>query len=64
MAKSTHPLEMAFSKFDDTAERYLRQVENSFKSIDKIPDVKEPKKKKRKPKPNIYAQMQSPFRSL
>jgi hypothetical protein len=62
MAKSTHPLEMAFSKFDDTAERHLRQVENSFKSIDKIPDVKQPKK--RKPKPNIYTQMQTPFRSL
>tara|TARA_Y100000592_G_scaffold83689_1_gene133746 strand:- start:323 stop:502 length:180 start_codon:yes stop_codon:yes gene_type:complete len=52
MAKSTHPLEMAFSKFDDTAERYLRQVEGSFKGLNQIPEVKQPKKRVRK---NIYA---------
>tara|TARA_Y100001951_G_C11232945_1_gene235728 strand:- start:39 stop:218 length:180 start_codon:yes stop_codon:yes gene_type:complete len=52
MANQTHPLELAFTKLDDTAKRYLRQVEGSFKGLNQIPEVKQPKKRVRK---NVYA---------
>ena len=59
MAKATHPLELAFTKFDDTTKLFLQQVENSFKGVDKIPEVKQPKKQNRK---TIYGE--SPFRKV
>tara|TARA_X000001382_G_C3058356_1_gene143471 strand:+ start:409 stop:588 length:180 start_codon:yes stop_codon:yes gene_type:complete len=52
MAKRSHPLEMAFLSFDDSAKRYLKQVENSFKGMEEIPQVKQPKKRTKK---NVYA---------
>ena len=59
MAKSTHPLELAFMKFDDTTKRYLKQVSNSFQNIDSIPDVQQPKKRT---KNSIYtSRIETPF---
>ena len=48
MAKSTHPLELAFMKFDDTTKRYLQQVSSSFQNVGSIPDVQQPKKRTQK----------------
>ena len=47
MAKSNHPIEMAFTSFDETVKRHFTQVENSFKNIKKIPDVKTGRAKRR-----------------
>jgi len=52
MAKRSHPLEMAFLGFDDSTKRYLKQVENSFKGMEEIPQVKQPKKRTKR---NVYA---------
>ena len=48
MAKNTHPLELAFMKFDDTTKRYLKQVSSRFQNIDGIPEVQQPKKRSKK----------------
>ena len=48
MAKATHPLELAFTKFDDTTKLFLQQVQSSFKGVEKIPEVRQPKKQNRK----------------
>jgi hypothetical protein len=52
MAKRSHPLEMAFLGFDDLTKRYLKQVETSFKGMEAIPEVKQPKKRTKR---NVYA---------
>tara|TARA_R100001163_G_C4922902_1_gene102312 strand:- start:174 stop:362 length:189 start_codon:yes stop_codon:yes gene_type:complete len=53
MAKNTHPLELAFIKFDETTERMLKQVSQSFGNLEKIPEVKQPQKRK-KVRPTFY----------
>lgn len=59
MAKPTHPLELAFTKFDDTASRMLKRIESSFKDLSDIPQVKQTKKQTKK---TIYGQNpQNPF---
>ncbi len=59
MSKRSHPLEMAFLGFDDLTKRYLKQVENSFKGMEAIPEVKQPKKRTKK---TIYGYTpQTPF---
>ena len=59
MAKTTHPLELAFTRFDDTTKRYFKQVQNSFGSIESIPDVQQPKKRT---KNSIYtSRIETPF---
>ena len=59
MAKPTHPLELAFTKFDDTAGRMLKRIESSFKDLTEIPQVNQPKKRTKK---TIYGQApQTPF---
>ena len=59
MAKPTHPLELAFTKFDDTATRMLKRIDSSFKDLTEIPQVKQPKKQTKK---TIYGQTpQTPF---
>jgi hypothetical protein len=59
MAKPTHPLELAFTKFDDTASRMLKRIDSSFKDLSEIPQVKQPKKQTKK---TIYGQTpQTPF---
>jgi hypothetical protein len=59
MANATHPLEIAFTKFDDTALRMLKKIEASFKDFTDIPQVKQPTKRTKK---TIYGQApQTPF---
>ncbi len=59
MAKATHPLELAFMRFDDTATRMFKRIEGSFKDLTEIPEVKQPKKQTKK---TIYGQApQTPF---
>jgi|TARA_R100001530_G_scaffold133693_1_gene107478 hypothetical protein len=59
MAKATHPLELAFMRFDDTAERMFKRIEGSFRDLSGIPEVKQPKKRTKK---TIYGQNpQTPF---
>ena len=59
MAKAMHPLELAFTKFDDTATRMFKRIEGSFKDLTEIPEVKQPKKQTKK---TIYGQApQTPF---
>ena len=59
MAKATHPLELAFTKFDDTAARLFKRIEANFKDFTEIPQVKQPKKRTKK---TIYGQQpQTPF---
>jgi len=59
MAKPTHPLELAFTGFDDTALRMLKRIESSFKDLTEIPQVKQPVKRTKK---TIYGQApQTPF---
>tara|TARA_R100000458_G_scaffold47128_1_gene45823 strand:+ start:508 stop:699 length:192 start_codon:yes stop_codon:yes gene_type:complete len=48
MAKNTHPLELAFMKFDETTQRMLKQVSQSFGNLEKIPEVKQPQTRKKK----------------
>ena len=59
MAKTHHPLEMAFLKFDEDTKMYFTKIENSFKNISKIPDVRQPVK--RTSKKNIYTDFVTPF---
>tara|TARA_R100000315_G_C5206472_1_gene122079 strand:- start:171 stop:344 length:174 start_codon:yes stop_codon:yes gene_type:complete len=54
MAKQKHPLEMAYTNFDETVKRHLSQVEKNFKNVKNIPEVKTPTKKQ-----SIFT---SPFR--
>ena len=59
MAKATHPLELAFIRFDDTASRFLKRVVGSFEDFTDIPQVKQPTKRTKK---TIYGQApQTPF---
>tara|TARA_Y100000310_G_C20075605_1_gene531429 strand:+ start:276 stop:464 length:189 start_codon:yes stop_codon:yes gene_type:complete len=59
MAKAIHPLETAFTKFDDTASRFFKRIEGSFKDLTEIPEVKQPVKRTKK---TIYGQQpQTPF---
>tara|TARA_Y100001938_G_C8039606_1_gene405396 strand:- start:713 stop:886 length:174 start_codon:yes stop_codon:yes gene_type:complete len=46
MAKPKHPLEIAYSNFDETVKRHLSQVEKNFKNVKNIPEVKTPRKKR------------------
>tara|TARA_B100000700_G_C14655023_1_gene673736 strand:- start:39 stop:218 length:180 start_codon:yes stop_codon:yes gene_type:complete len=48
MAKNTHPLESAFLRLDDSFKRFFNQIDNSFKGIEKIPEVSQPKKRVKK----------------
>jgi|TARA_R100000234_G_C4995547_1_gene177703 hypothetical protein len=60
MAKNTHPLELAFMKFDETTQRMLKQVSQSFGNLEKIPEVKQPQTRKKKQ--TIYSNnMPNPF---
>jgi len=43
---------MAFGMFDETAKRFLKQVENTFKDT-RVPEVEQPRK--RQPKKTIYS---------
>lgn len=59
MAKATHPVELAFIRFDDTASRFLKRIEANFKDFTEIPQVKQPTKRTKK---TIYGQApQTPF---
>lgn len=51
-SKASQPLEMAFGMFDETAKRFLKQVENTFKDT-MVPEVEQPRK--RQPKKTIYS---------
>jgi|TARA_R110002020_G_scaffold169615_1_gene358815 hypothetical protein len=46
MAKPQHPLEIAYSNFDETVKRHLSQVEKNFRNVKNIPEVKTPRKKR------------------
>lgn len=59
MARTSHPLEMAFLRFDEATKMYFTKIENSFKNVSKIPDVRQPAK--RTPKKNIYTDQMTPF---
>ena len=59
MAKKTEYVNLAFTKFDDTTKRFFTQLQNSFGSMESIPDVEQPKKRTKNP---IYtSRLETPF---